>query len=97
MSDEELPDEGQRRYITEQDIDICMLNPKKHELNETVLKSVYAVGNSDKWHCTNCKDRGDKWAMMVHWCKFVYKFHYNSKAMKKHNEEEKRNKDERLD
>ena len=56
-----------RREITKKDIEICKIRMEPREEN---LFSIYANGNSDRWFCDNCKDRGDKWYMMVHTCKY---------------------------
>jgi hypothetical protein len=73
--EEEIIPEGIRRYVTLEDIEICKLNPIKHELIPDIYKNVYAVGNSDRWHCNRkgCKHKGDKWYMMVHLCKPYYR------------------------
>jgi len=56
----------EKRRVTDKDIEICNIGEAPREEN---LFSIFAMGNSDRWSCENCKDRGDKWYMLRHTCK----------------------------
>ena len=76
------------RNITDKDLEIAKCNPIKHRLIPDIYNSIYSSGNSDIWHCYNCRDHGDKWYMLVHDCTAYYEFHYNSQATQKLNKKD---------